>query len=357
MKLCIYTICLNEERNVAQWLETTREADLRIVVDTGSIDSTSALLRLGGVTVATFKPKKFRFDAARQFALDQIPDNVDMAIVCDMDETFRPGWREQVEEACRSNFVTKIHYTYIDELNPDGGVKKQFIRDAIHCPKRYYWKYPCHEGLALKPSDSNGDTIEKTIHVPGIVQEHHHPEGKSRDYYLPLLKLGYEEMPEDKRAVFSYGRELFRRKQFHDADLVLSAYLRLKDHFPPEHSAALRYLAEMDNEKSLTARDKALKKKFQKLRIQRLELACSKYPEGREPWIDLADALADNGEILDAKASVMAALKITEKQPLSFTEERVWGEYPQQLLAYIDDQLAQDRAELRNRIRLGMKKR
>ena len=40
IKICAYTIALNEEKHVMRWLEGTKDADVRVVVDTGSTDRT-----------------------------------------------------------------------------------------------------------------------------------------------------------------------------------------------------------------------------------------------------------------------------------------------------------------------------
>ncbi len=63
MKICAYTICLNEEKHVMRWLEATKDADLRVVVDTGSTDRTVDLLRAApNVIVHQISIKPFRFD-------------------------------------------------------------------------------------------------------------------------------------------------------------------------------------------------------------------------------------------------------------------------------------------------------
>jgi hypothetical protein len=45
MKIAAYTIALNEEKHVMRWLEATKDADIRVVADTGSTDKTVALLQ------------------------------------------------------------------------------------------------------------------------------------------------------------------------------------------------------------------------------------------------------------------------------------------------------------------------
>ncbi len=40
MKIAVYAIALNEEKHVMRWLEATKDADVRLVADTGSTDRT-----------------------------------------------------------------------------------------------------------------------------------------------------------------------------------------------------------------------------------------------------------------------------------------------------------------------------
>ncbi len=48
MKICVYAICKNESAFVDTWMESMREADEVIVLDTGSQDDTAVKLRQAG---------------------------------------------------------------------------------------------------------------------------------------------------------------------------------------------------------------------------------------------------------------------------------------------------------------------
>ena len=48
MKVCVYAICKNEEQFVERWMDSMGEADLVVVLDTGSTDGTVERLRLRG---------------------------------------------------------------------------------------------------------------------------------------------------------------------------------------------------------------------------------------------------------------------------------------------------------------------
>ncbi len=45
MKIAVYAIALNEEKHVMRWLEATKDADVRLVADTGSTDRTVKILQ------------------------------------------------------------------------------------------------------------------------------------------------------------------------------------------------------------------------------------------------------------------------------------------------------------------------
>ena len=87
IKICAYTIALNEEKHVMRWLEGTKDADVRVVVDTGSTDRTVKMLQAAPrVIVHQISVKPFRFDDARNAALALIPADVDVCLSLDMDE-------------------------------------------------------------------------------------------------------------------------------------------------------------------------------------------------------------------------------------------------------------------------------
>ncbi len=106
IKICAYTIALNEEKHVMRWLEGTKDADLRVVADTGSTDRTVALLQAApNVIVHKISVKPFRFDDARNAALALIPDDIDVCLSLDMDEipesdffhTIRETWKPDTD--------------------------------------------------------------------------------------------------------------------------------------------------------------------------------------------------------------------------------------------------------------------
>ena len=99
MKIAVYAIALNEEKHVYQWLEATKDADVRLVADTGSTDQTVRLLQgAPNVIVHQISVKPFRFDDARNAALALLPTDVDMCLSLDMDEIPQDGFFDVVRQ-------------------------------------------------------------------------------------------------------------------------------------------------------------------------------------------------------------------------------------------------------------------
>ena len=95
MKIAIYSICKNESRNIERYAQMAKEADLTVVLDTGSTDETLNLLASHKhieVSEEQFKP--WRFDVARNVSLALVPEDVDLCLWMDIDEYFSPGWRK-----------------------------------------------------------------------------------------------------------------------------------------------------------------------------------------------------------------------------------------------------------------------
>ena len=110
-KIVVYAISKNEEKHVKRWVESMKEADEIIVLDTGSTDKTVKLLKDLGVTVKSKKIKPFRFDIARNLSLDLVPKDTDICVCTDLDEVFLKGWRSSLEEVWQEN-TTRLAYNY-----------------------------------------------------------------------------------------------------------------------------------------------------------------------------------------------------------------------------------------------------
>ena len=79
-KICVYTICKNEEQFVERWVNSAKDADLLIVGDTGSTDKSIDKLEELGVIVHKINVNPWRFDVARNKILELLPKDVDIVI-------------------------------------------------------------------------------------------------------------------------------------------------------------------------------------------------------------------------------------------------------------------------------------
>lgn len=239
LRIGVYAICKNEEAFVSRWMDAVSEADVVVVVDTGSTDGTVDALRARGAVVyeETFSP--WRFDTARNAALDHLPEDQDICVSIDLDEIFESGWRKKLEDAWQPD-TTQAKYSYVWSHHPDGSPDLVYPREKIHSRRGYRWVRPVHEVLEYERPEE-----EHSIWVDGLVLHHYPDLNKPRAQYLPLLELSVQEAPDDDRAQFWLGREYVFHGEYAKAMRTLQAHLALPSaRWDEERSASMRLLAE-----------------------------------------------------------------------------------------------------------------
>lgn len=221
-KVCVYAICKNEEKFVDGWMDSMGEADLVVVLDTGSEDGTVERLRARGAQVTVERILPWRFDAARNRSLELVPEDVDLCVCADLDEAFHPGWREALERAWRPG-CGRASYRYTWSFQQDGSEGVVFWSDKIHARRGYRWVHPVHEVLQWEGEGAPGPTVA----AEGIQLDHHPDPEKSRGQYLPLLELSVEEDPEDDRNMHYLGREYLFRGRWEECIRTLERHLAM----------------------------------------------------------------------------------------------------------------------------------
>jgi tetratricopeptide (TPR) repeat protein len=308
MKIAVYTIAKNEEQFVQRWYESAKEADLLYILDTGSTDKTVALAEELGIATGSLILNPWRFDHARNYALEAIPEEIDICIALDMDEVLIPGWREKLEKVDVK--TTRPRYLYTWSWKADGSPDLVYGGSKIHSRDGYYWKHPVHETL-IPLRDEHEEWIDLEIH-------HHPDESKSRGQYLPLLKLAVEEDPDDDRNAYYYARELLFKKQNKEAAKEFKRHLALPTaQWRPERAASMRYLAKLEPFQSESW----------------LLRACAEAPDRREPWIELAQHYFDHNNFSGCFTAAQRAISITEKPLEYLCEDFAWGALPHDLAA------------------------
>lgn len=232
MKVAIYALAKNEAANVARWEESCRDADVRVVTDTGSTDDTVQLLEAAGVTVARGAPIPWRWDDAHNLSLMHVPADVDVAIRLDLDEALDPGWRAALEAAWKPE-TTKLRYWYwwSDAL--------RFRCDRIHSRSGYRWAGATHEGLV------RWDGAEVQTFNDEVVIRHHRQPGKMHKSDLSLLRQAVRENPADARMQWYFARELDYAGEAEARD-SFERYLRMPGGSPHERAYARRVLARLE---------------------------------------------------------------------------------------------------------------
>jgi hypothetical protein len=318
MRIAVYAIAKNEAHHVERWEAVSREADARYVLDTGSTDGTQdALLACDGpcrrVVVAEQSFKVFRFDRARNAALELIPTAYDLCIPLDFDEILRPGWRQEVERVWRDG-VDKITHNYIWDHAPDGSPRGQYRHDRWHARRGMRWFHPTHESI--------GRIDEKPCQVVACnATVEQFPEKKTRPDDNSLLKLAVDERPRDPRPRFYLARDLLWRGDWHGAMNQLEVYLSLSS-WDWERSIAERFMAQACH---------GLDEHPQARRW--LHAATVTAPTLREPWVDLAfDAYRHREWDLCAFAAGRA-VAIARRNFDHFTDDAAWGSLPHDLLS------------------------
>jgi glycosyltransferase involved in cell wall biosynthesis len=307
VKIAVYTIAKNEEQFVEKWYESAKDADYLFILDTGSTDSTVEKARELGINVEVQLFNPWRFDHARNAALDFLPDDTDMCIALDMDEVLVEGWRSEVEKAI-SDKVTRPRYEYTWSWKEGGTPGLIYGGDKIHTRHNYRWKHPVHEVLVCQEEEIQGWYNIKIHHYPD-------PE-KSRSQYLPLLELSVKEDPDDDRNAFYYARELFFYGKKKEASEEFKRHLSLKRSvWKPERAASMRYLSKIEDPEYW------------------LLHAVAECPNRREPLVDLANYYYHINNFESCYAFASRALQIKERPLEYICEDYAWGELPYDLAA------------------------
>lgn len=308
-KICVYAISKNEAKFADRWMASVSEADMVVVADTGSDDTTVKKLRSAGAIVYQEKIDPWRFDAARNIAMDHIPEDVDICVSVDLDEVFETGWRQKLEDAWDPAY-TRAQYLFTWSYNADGSPNKQFPMAKMHRRHGFRWVHPVHEVLEYSGMDA-----DKTVRIDGIVLHHYPDPSKSRGQYLPLLELSARENPQDDRTMFWLGREYIYHGKLDLCIETLKKHLSLPTaKWDEERSASMRFIAAACEAKGNIEEAKSW-----------LFRAIAECPSVREPYLKLAKLGYTESNWPLVYAIVQKGLSITKKSGSYLVEPESWG--------------------------------
>lgn len=292
-----------------RWMDAVSEADLVVVTDTGSSDKTVEKLRARGATVYKETIHPWRFDTARNIAMNHIPEDVDICVSNDLDEIFEPGWRQKLENAWQP-FYTRARYLFTWSRNSDGTYEKQFPMEKIHRRHGFRWVHPVHEIL-----EYYGEDPDRTVWVEGLVLNHFPDTSKPRSQYLPLLELSAKENPADNRVIFWLGREYMYYSRFDECIHTLTRYLNMPTAlWDEERCAAMRFISHCYFEKGDHSNAKSW-----------LFRAIAECPTIREPYLQFARIGYLENDWPLVYFMVTKGLNITQKSGSYLLEPEAWG--------------------------------
>ena len=200
MRIGIYALAKNEEQHALDWADSCDGADVVVVTDTGSTDTTPQRLRAAGVTVMTGNVIPWRWDDAHNLSLYHLPDDVDVCVRLDLDERLQPGWRQAIERAWVPP-VNQLRYRYVWGWRAPGVPGLTFLSDRVHARHGFRWTAPTHEGLVCW----TGEKVQAV--ADGLEIHHHRTPGKRHKTDLELLRVAVREAPQDARAWWYLARE------------------------------------------------------------------------------------------------------------------------------------------------------
>ena len=306
MKIAVYTIALNEEKFVERWYNSVKDADYLLIADTGSTDRTVEIAKSLGINVYNISIKPWRFDTARNTALSLLPDDIDLCVSLDMDETISEGWREILEK------TTGNQITYVfDNFHK----QHSMVNNKIHSRHGYVWKFLMHEGIVQ-------DRIEPDIEFAYGLEVYHLPDTeKPRSQYLDLIKAALDENPSITRYYKYYTDALVSLERYEEAETWYIEMMKVPNFSDTDKAHIYKLMADIIPEKEHS-----------------YLIACLQYaPERREPYYYLAQYFFKKGDYILASHYAKQALEHTVSRFDVFNNKEVWTGGVEKLQADIEE--------------------
>jgi glycosyltransferase involved in cell wall biosynthesis len=295
MKIAVYTIALNEEKHVERWYNSVKDADYILIADTGSTDRTVEIAKSLGINVYNISIKPWRFDVARNTALSLLPDDIDLCVSLDMDETISEGWREVLEKTT-GNQITYVFDNYHKQHS--------MVNNKIHSRHGYVWKFIMHEGIVQ-------DRIEPDIEFAYGLEVYHLPDvEKPRSQYLDLIKAALDETRNITRYYKYYTDALVSLERYEEAEEWYLKMLEVPGFSSYDSAHVYRILANIIPEK-----------------FGEYILCClGEAPDRREPYYYIAKWYGDNNRWEECLVWCEKALAIKNITVDIFKDNDAWGE-------------------------------
>lgn len=312
-KIAAVLIMKNEERLIRRCLESCRDADEIVILDTGSTDRSVEFAQDCGAKVYATSPiLPFHFAEARNRALAHVKS--DWCVSVDADEVVREGALKTIRRAVRKNaWAGAMNVTFV--MRSEKSDKPYpILKTKVFRKSMYEWRYRVHE--LLFPKKGKPALIE----VPAAVIEHQPlPDKVARHgQNYELLKLCVEESPEYIRASRQLALELMLRKEWQAAIPHMARWLELIPVDDPlEKSEACCQIGECYAE--LGQLEKASEWFYQ---------GGEEAPNRREPYYRLAWWMLKSARLDEALLALGKLFKVPRKDKPNFhlTIDKIWDD-------------------------------
>lgn len=311
MQTAIYTIAKNEAHNVAAFMKAAEGVPV-YVLDTGSTDDTVELLKKHGANVEQQIITPWRFDSARNAALEMIPSSVDYCVSLDMDEVIQPGWQEKLKEEWKGNIG---NYLYIGAWKDKEKTQPICIgpRTRLHTRAGFTWERHIHEVIAPIQGTSI-DLFDTTVLVK-------HYQNNIQRNYNPALDIFIKDNPRDVNSRIQRASEHVQKGNYKKA---LKDYLKANSLLVDKGNNH-----QLSNKKAVTL----LAAAFCYHKLNDLD-SCFKYcmqatacdPYVRETWMYLAKVAGELGNLDLAYGAAKMASRIKTFPPYITIDGQFWGE-------------------------------
>ncbi len=214
MKIFICAIMKDEEKNLHRFYNSCKDADGIYILDTGSTDKSVEVAKSLGpnVHVSEKKYDKFRFDTARNDAIELLPKEDAWVIHLDIDEFLVGDWQKELQSLEKTN-ITNVRYMYVFNY-VEGKIGTHFLANKITRNGLYKFKYPIHE--TIHPLGPHNVYNAQAFRIDQIQDT-----TKTRDYMERLEDALKVEYKGDQTLQFYLLKEYFIKGRYgHCIDLA-----------------------------------------------------------------------------------------------------------------------------------------
>ena len=297
-KISAALIVKNEEVMLGQCLESIKEVDEIVVVDTGSKDNTINIAMNFGAKVFEDYKWNDNFAEARNHANSKCTG--DWILIIDADEILEPGGVEKIRKE-----IAKTKFNSLDFIVHGGKTCFDSTR-VIKNTKKIFWKGAIHNHLSIAEKNKTDIKI-KFGYSPA------HKDDPNRA--LRILKSEVKKNPQASREIFYLGREYTYKRDWPNAIYWLEYYVKMDTWAPEKAHAHLLlakakyYMGQIDGAKDACLQAMKINANFKEV----IELlAHISGPSNKERWLKFAET-ANNKDVLFRKQENLQNSELEKK--------------------------------------------